>query len=201
MALVISLWSVAKVNTGTSGLSFVLLAVLVGTPCSYPMFQDWRSIRIKATETKTVTLGYEPVTESCSARFFWQGASILRMMACRSPSATHCEAFPMTAPSETTSRMMMLQKARITTVIKLTQENAMVLSLQQRVGGKEIEMMVVERANDLAAQLGEAVPEPSVVDAELGALRVLLEYHVTAVLSMEEELKRIDGNIAALRQS
>jgi len=107
----------------------------------------------------------------------------------------------MTAPSETTSRMMMLQKARITTVIKLTQENAMVLSLQQRVGGKEIEMMVVERANDLAAQLGEAVPEPSVVDAELGALRVLLEYHVTAVLSMEEELKRIDGNIAALRQS
>jgi hypothetical protein len=107
----------------------------------------------------------------------------------------------MTAPSETTTRMMMLQKARITTVIKLTQENAMVLSLQQRVGGKEIEMMVVERANNLAARLAKAEPDPGVVDAELGALRVLLAHHVATVLSMEEELKRLDGNIAALRQS
>ena len=107
----------------------------------------------------------------------------------------------MTAPSETTTRMMMLQKARITTVIKLTQENAMVLSLQQRVGGKEIEMMVVERANNLAARLAKAEPDPGVVDAELSALRVLLAHHVATVLSMEEELKRLDGNIAALRQS
>ncbi|MEO6299951.1 MAG: hypothetical protein ABIO62_10010 [Paracoccaceae bacterium] len=97
--------------------------------------------------------------------------------------------------------MMTLQKARITTVITLTQENAMVLSLQQRVGGKEIEVMVVERAANLAAQLGEAAPDPGDTESELDALCVLLSHHVQFVLNMEETLRKLDGEIAALCQS
>jgi hypothetical protein len=117
-------------------------------------------------------------------------------------SATTCEAFEMTMPpADTATRMMVLQKARITTVIQLTQENAMVLSMQQRVGGKEIEVMVVERAADLAVQLGEAAPDPGTAESELESLRLLLARHVQAVSCMEQTLKDLDGEIAALRQS
>ena len=107
----------------------------------------------------------------------------------------------MTAPSDTTSRMMTLQKARITTVIKLTQENAMVLSLRQRVGGKEIEVMVVDRAASLAARLGEPLPDRGDSESDLEALRLQLARHVQVVLNMEETLKNLDGEIAALCQS
>lgn len=107
----------------------------------------------------------------------------------------------MTVPSDTSSRMMTLQKARIRTVIGLTQENAMVLSLQHRVGGKEIEVMVVERAASLAADLGEEAPDPGHAGSELETLRLLHAHHVQAVLTMEQALKDIDGEIAALWQA
>ena len=125
----------------------------------------------------------------------------LRMIARRGLCAAACKACPMTAPSDTSTRMMTLQKARIRTVIGLTQENAMVLSLQQRVGGKEIEVMVVERAASLAADLGEDIPDPGQTGSELETLRLLHAHHVQAVLTMEQALKDIDGEIAALWQA
>ena len=108
----------------------------------------------------------------------------------------------MTAPSDISTRMTSLQKARITTVIKLTQENAMVLTLQQRVAGKEIEVMVVERAADLGAVLGGGdAPDIDAAKAELSTARALLARHVSAVDDMEHTLKNLDAEIAALCQS
>lgn len=108
----------------------------------------------------------------------------------------------MTAPADTAIRMMALQKARITMVIKLTQENAMVLSLRQRVAGKEIEMMVVERAADLGEKLGGGGDaDIEVAEAELSTARSLLARHMSAADDMEQTLKRLDADIAALRQS
>jgi len=115
---------------------------------------------------------------------------------------TACEAFLMTAPSDISTRMMNLQKARLTTVIRLTQENAMVLTLQQRVAGKEIEMMVVERAADLGQKLGGG-GEANTYEAtmELSLARESLALHVSAVDDMERTLKNLDTEIATLLQS
>ena len=108
----------------------------------------------------------------------------------------------MTAPFDTSTRMMALQKARLTTVIRLTQENAMVLTLQQRVAGKEIEMMVVARAADLGQKLGGG-GEADTYEAsmELSLARDALALHVSAVDDMELTLKNLEIEIAALRQS
>ena len=108
----------------------------------------------------------------------------------------------MTAPSDISTRMMALQKARLTTVIRLTQENAMVLTLQQRVAGKEIEMMVVERAVDLGQKLGGG-GEANTYEAtmELSLAREALALHVSAVDDMERTLKNLDTEIATLLQS
>ena len=108
----------------------------------------------------------------------------------------------MTAPADTATRMMTLQKARISTVIRLTQENAMVLTLHQRVAGKEIEVMVVERAVELGAKLGGgSAPDMDAVTEELATARGLLSRHVSAVDDMERLLKNLDAEIAALCQS
>ena len=116
--------------------------------------------------------------------------------------AARLKASPMTAPADTASRMMTLQKARITTVIKLTQENAMILTLQQRVAGKEIEVMVVERAVDLGAKLGGGGnPDSDAVKEELSLARNLLSRHVSAADDMNRTLKSLDAEIAALCQS
>ncbi len=108
----------------------------------------------------------------------------------------------MTAPDDTSSRMMTLQRMRLTTVIRLTQENAMVLTLQQRVAGKEIEMMVVERAADLGQRLGGGGDADTYeASMELSLARDALALHVSAVDDMEQSLKDIDAEIATLRQS
>ena len=112
------------------------------------------------------------------------------------------EGCPMTAPADTATRMMTLQKARIATVIRLTQENAMVLTLHQRVAGKEIEVMVVERAVELGAKLGGGSdPDADAVQGELSTARSQLSRHVSAVDDMERTLKNLDAEIAALCQS
>ena len=108
----------------------------------------------------------------------------------------------MTAPSDTADRMMTLQKARLTTVIRLTQENAMVLTLQQRVAGKEIEMMIVERAADLGQKLaGGSEADAYEASMELTLARDALDLHLSTVKGMEQTLKDIDAEIATLRQS
>lgn len=98
-------------------------------------------------------------------------------------------------------RMILLQKMRITTVIRLTQENSMLLSMRQRVAGKEIEVMVAER--DLEREEGHD-GEPGVLQrarAEFDQLQLLLDRQERAVTTMEQTLKQIDGDIAALCQS
>ena len=102
----------------------------------------------------------------------------------------------MTAPSDLSTRMMALQKARLTTVIRLTQENAMVLTLQQRVAGKEIEMMVVERAAELGQKPGGGGDaDTHEATMELSLAREVLALHVSAVDDMERTLKNLDTEI------
>jgi hypothetical protein len=98
--------------------------------------------------------------------------------------------------------MMTLQKSRLATVIRLTQENAMILTLQQRVAGKEIEMMIVERAAELGQKLGGG-GEADAYEAsmELALARDALDLHLSTVDDMEQTLKSIDAEIATLRQS
>ena len=78
----------------------------------------------------------------------------------------------------------------------------MVLTLQQRVAGKEIEMMVVERAADLGQKLGGG-GEANTYEAtmELSLARESLALHVSAVDDMERTLKNLDTEIATLLQS
>ncbi len=70
----------------------------------------------------------------------------------------------------------------------------MVLSLAQRVGGKEIEALRFEGADVLAAEAEQ-------IAADLSALRMLLHHHETVVADMEATLKQIDSQIAALCQA
>ena len=113
-------------------------------------------------------------------------------------------------------QMFALQKRRLGIVIRLTQENAMVLTLQQRVAGKEIEVMVAERmardaaAFDLAqvdlaqvelAQVELARAEILKTAREHAQMQELLAHHERTVAAMDASLKQIDSDIAALCQS
>lgn len=100
----------------------------------------------------------------------------------------------MTDATDSNNSMMSLQKSRIEAVIRLTQENAMVLSLAQRVGGKEIEAMGLE-------QSAPGAPEAEQVASDLSALRLLLRHHEGVVLEMEATLSRLDARIAAMCQA
>lgn len=78
----------------------------------------------------------------------------------------------------------------------------MVLTLQQRVAGKEIEMMVVERAAELGQKLGGGGDADTYeASMELSLARDALALHVSAVNDMEQSLKNFDAEIASLRQS
>lgn len=107
----------------------------------------------------------------------------------------------MSATTDHPDKMMQLQKMRIVTVIRLTQENAMVLTLQQRVAGKEIEVMVFER--DAARAVGHDLAPAAAPDVQdqLDQMKELLAHHQAAVRGMEDNLRQIDGEIAALCQS
>lgn len=70
----------------------------------------------------------------------------------------------------------------------------MVLSLTQRVGGKEIEELALEGTDP-----GD--PQVEQVAADLSALRLLLRHHEGVVREMEATLKQLDTQIAAMCQS
>ena len=108
---------------------------------------------------------------------------------------------PVSATADHPDKMMHLQKMRIVTVIRLTQENAMVLTLQQRVAGKEIEVMVFER--DAGRAVGHDRPPANAPDVQdqLDQMKELLAHHEAAVQGMEENLRQIDDEITALCQS
>ena len=128
---------------------------------------------------------------------------------------------PVSASFGNPDQMFALQKRRLGIVIRLTQENAMVLTLQQRVAGKEIEVMVAERmAQDAAAfdlaQVDLAKVELAQVELakvelaqaeilktarEHAQMQELLEHHERTVAAMDASLKQIDSDIAALCQS
>ena len=98
-------------------------------------------------------------------------------------------------------QMFALQKQRLGIVIRLTQENAMVLTLQQRVAGKEIEVMVAERTAQGAADYHLAQAEVLKTVREHAQMQELLEHHERTVADMDASLKQIDSDIAALCQS
>ncbi len=109
----------------------------------------------------------------------------------------------MSASAENPDPMFVLQKHRLGIVIRLTQENAMVLTLQQRVAGKEIEVLVAERHTDTGFEKGfVSVPDAlAQVLREQEQMRELLELHERTVAEMEASLKQIDNDIAALCKS
>ena len=105
----------------------------------------------------------------------------------------------MSATADHPDRMFLLQKMRITTVIRLTQENAMVLTFRQRVAGKEIEVMAAERdAGTIKALTREEMIQ---LLSESEQTQEQLAHQERTVLDMEQTLKQIDGDIAAMCQS
>jgi hypothetical protein len=107
----------------------------------------------------------------------------------------------MSASAENPDKMFALQKQRLGIVIRLTQENAMVLTLQQRVAGKEIEVLVAERHAAEGAGFGSAPEDIVQIMREHEQMQELLEHHERTVAGMETQLKEIEGEIATLCQS
>lgn len=99
------------------------------------------------------------------------------------------------------SQMLALQKQRLGIVIRLTQENAMVLTLQQRVAGKEIEVLVAEQTATRATRLEGTQADLVQIMREHTQMQELLDHHMRTVSDMEAALRQIDTDIAALCQS
>jgi hypothetical protein len=108
---------------------------------------------------------------------------------------------PLSASLGNPSQMFALQKQRLGIVIRLTQENAMLLTLQQRVAGKEIEMLVAEQTAIRATDPQSAEADLFQAAREHAQMQELLDHHARAVADMETALKQVDADIAALCHS
>lgn len=115
---------------------------------------------------------------------------------CRKPDEA------MSASAENPDAMFHLQKHRLGIVLRLTQENAMVLTLQHRVAGKEIEVMVTQRERSADFRDGAAMHDDlAQVLREQTQLQELLEHHERVAAQLDAALSQIDIDIAALCQS
>ncbi len=108
----------------------------------------------------------------------------------------------MSASAENPDAMFRLQKHRLGIVLRLTQENAMILTMQHRVAGKEIEVLVTQRDRPADFRDGAPVPEElAQVLREQTQLQELLEHHERTAAELDAALKQIDIDIADLCQS
>lgn len=108
----------------------------------------------------------------------------------------------MSASAENPDPMFLLQKHRLGLVLRLTQENAMILTMQHRVAGKEIEVLVTQRNGPDDFRADAEVPEDlAEVLREQTQLQELLEHHERTAAELDAALKQIDLDIAALCQS
>lgn len=103
--------------------------------------------------------------------------------------------------AETQQRMLGLQKMRVTLVVMLSQENTRLLSRQQRLAGKEIELLCAER--DLEALPDDPALNRAVTRArhEQASAQELLTVAEEEIARMEGLLAKVDADIGALCQS
>lgn len=96
------------------------------------------------------------------------------------------------------ARMQKLQQMRVALVLLLSAESSKLLSRQQRVAGKEIEVMCAER--DLAGnpQFKEALEK---IYSEDRIAKEALAETEAEIVRMEDVLAKIDADIGAMCQS
>jgi hypothetical protein len=108
----------------------------------------------------------------------------------------------MSASAENPDPMFQMQKQRLGLVLRLTQENAMVLTLQHRVAGKEIEVLVTQRNSRTDFRDSTPLPDDlAQVLREQTQLQELLEHHERTAADLDAALRQIDIDIAAMCQS
>jgi len=108
----------------------------------------------------------------------------------------------MSASAANPDLMFLLHKHRLGIVLRLTQENAMILTMQHRVAGKEIEVLASQRIRGADFQDGGPVPdELAQVLREQTQLQELLEYHERTAADLDAALRQADIAIAALCRS
>jgi hypothetical protein len=103
--------------------------------------------------------------------------------------------------SETSShsdKMQKLQQMRVTLVLLLSEENTKLMSQQQRVSGKEIEVMCAERNHADGTSSSGALEQ---VYEEDRVAKDALNEIITEIDRMEDILAKIDVDIGEMRQS
>lgn len=103
--------------------------------------------------------------------------------------------------AETQERMLGLQKMRVTLVIMLSQETTKLLSRQQRLAGKEIELLCAERDLEALPEDGSLHKALARAKHEHSSARELLKVTEDEITRMEELLAKVDADIGALCQS
>lgn len=96
------------------------------------------------------------------------------------------------------AKMQKLQQMRVAMVLLLSEENTKLLSQQQRVSGKEIEVMCAERdhadGKPSSVTLDHVYEEDRIAKTALGEI-------VTEIARMEDVLAKIDVDIGKMCQS
>lgn len=95
-------------------------------------------------------------------------------------------------------KMQKLQQMRVALVLLISQENTKLMSQQQRVSGKEIEVMCAERDHAVDALSSDALDQ--VYEEERIAKEAQAEVQAE-IVRMEEILTKIDADIGKICQS
>lgn len=103
--------------------------------------------------------------------------------------------------NEFSTRMAELQRMRVALVILLSQETSKLLSRRQRVAGKEIEVMCVERDLALAAGNDRIQRALAVLQGQDRAAKADLAETEGEIRRMEDILAKIDADISRLCQA
>lgn len=103
--------------------------------------------------------------------------------------------------ADRSEKMAELQRIRMNLVLLSSQENCKLLSRRQRVAGKEIEVMCAERDLHQAEDDPDSRKALAALHAEEDILRRELRESEQDIERMEELMKKVNQDIAALCQS